>query len=60
METHHRLDLKQAARAQERRNMLKTKDKIFTNLYGDQSYSLKDAQLRGDWDQTSDFIKIFL
>ncbi len=37
--------------------MLKTKDKIFTNLYGDQSYSLKDAQLRGDWDQTSDFIK---
>ena len=51
------MDLKQAARAQERRNMLKTKDKIFTNLYGDQSYSLKDAQLRGDWDQTSDFIK---
>ena len=37
--------------------MLKAKDKIFTNLYGDYSYSLKEAQLRGDWDQTSDLIK---
>ena len=37
--------------------MLKAKDKIFTNLFGDQSYSLREAQSRGDWDQTSDFIK---
>jgi len=37
--------------------MLKAKDKIFTNLYGDHSYSLKEAQLRGDWDQTCDLIK---
>ena len=37
--------------------MLKAKDKIFTNLFGDQSYSLREARSRGDWDQTSDFIK---
>ncbi|MDG2416861.1 MAG: NADH-quinone oxidoreductase subunit NuoF [Pelagibacterales bacterium] len=37
--------------------MLKAKDKIFTNLYGDQTYSLREAQSRGDWDQTIDFIK---
>ena len=37
--------------------MLKAKDKIFTNLFGDQSYSLKEAQSRGDWDQTSNLIK---
>ena len=37
--------------------MLKAKDKIFTNLFGDQSYSLREAQSRGDWDQTIDFIK---
>ena len=37
--------------------MLKAKDKIFTNLFGDQSYSLREALSRGDWDQTSDFIK---
>ena len=37
--------------------MLKVKDKIFTNLFGDQSYSLREARSRGDWDQTSDFIK---
>jgi NADH-quinone oxidoreductase subunit F len=37
--------------------MLKAKDKIFTNLFGDQSYSLGEAQSRGDWDQTSSFIK---
>ncbi len=36
--------------------MLKAKDKIFTNLFGDQSYSLREAQSRGDWDQTSNFI----
>ena len=37
--------------------MLKAKDKIFTNLFGDQSYSLREARSRGEWDQTSDFIK---
>jgi NADH-quinone oxidoreductase subunit F len=37
--------------------MLKAKDRIFTNLFGDQSYSLGEAQSRGDWDQTSSFIK---
>ncbi len=37
--------------------MLKAKDKIFTNLFGDQSYTLREAQSRGDWDQTIDFIK---
>ena len=37
--------------------MLKEKDKIFNNLYGDKSYSLADAKNRGDWDQTSDLIK---
>ena len=37
--------------------MLKAKDKIFTNLFGDQSYSLREAQSRGDCDQTSNFIK---
>ena len=37
--------------------MLKAKDKIFTNLFGDQSYSLREARSRGYWDQTSDFIK---
>ena len=37
--------------------MLKAKDKIFTNLFGDQSYSLREARSRGDWDQTSNFIK---
>ena len=37
--------------------MLKEKDKIFNNLYGDKSYSLSEAKNRGDWDQTSDLIK---
>ena len=37
--------------------MLKEKDKIFNNLYGDKSYSLSDAKSRGDWDQTSNIIK---
>ena len=37
--------------------MLKAKDKIFTNLFGDQSYSLREARSRGDWDQTSNFIR---
>ena len=30
----------------------KTKDRIFTNVYGFQPWNLKDAQKRGDWDKT--------
>ncbi|SVB12150.1 uncharacterized protein METZ01_LOCUS165004, partial [marine metagenome] len=37
--------------------MLKEKDKIFNNLYGDESYSLTGAKGRGDWDQTNNLIK---
>ena len=36
--------------------MLKDKDKIFSNLFGDKPSSLKEAQVRGDWDKTNDFI----
>ena len=32
--------------------MLPDKDRIFTNLYGFQEWSLKAAQKRGDWDDT--------
>ena len=32
--------------------MLSDKDRIFTNLYGFQDWSLKAAQARGDWDNT--------
>jgi len=32
--------------------MLADKDRIFTNLYGFQDWSLKAAQARGDWDNT--------
>ena len=32
--------------------MLHDKDRIFTNLYGYQDWSLKAAQQRGDWDDT--------
>ncbi len=32
--------------------MLNDKDRIFTNLYGFQSWSLTAARLRGDWDGT--------
>ena len=32
--------------------MLKEKDKIFTNLFGDEPFHLKNAQARGDWDNT--------
>ncbi len=31
---------------------LQDKDRIFTNLYGYQSWHLADAQTRGDWDNT--------
>ena len=37
--------------------MLKEKDKIFTNLFGDETYSLKGAQKRGDWNNTKSLIK---
>ena len=37
--------------------MLKEKDKIFTNLFGDDAYSLKSAKKRGDWDNTKTLIK---
>jgi NADH-quinone oxidoreductase subunit F len=37
--------------------MLKEKDKIFSNLYGDESYSLVNARLRGDWSQTKNLIQ---
>ena len=37
--------------------MLKEKDKIFTNLFGDQPFHLKNAQARGDWDNTKELIK---
>src|SRR5688572_6870987 len=36
--------------------MLSDKDRIFTNLYGWESFSLKAAQARGDWDNTKDII----
>src|SRR5579863_8704263 len=32
--------------------MLADRDRIFTNLYGYQSWHLADAQARGDWDNT--------
>ena len=37
--------------------MLKEKDKIFKNLFGDETYSLKSAQKRGDWNNTKSLIK---
>ena len=38
--------------------MLSDQDRIFTNIYGWQSFSLKDAKKRGDWDKTADIIKL--
>ena len=32
--------------------MLNDEDRIFTNIYGWESFSLKQAQARGDWDNT--------
>ena len=37
--------------------MLKDEDRIFTNLYGWESYDLEAARKRGDWDGTADIIK---
>ena len=36
---------------------LADKDRIFTNLYGFQSSGLKEAQGRGDWDNTAELMK---
>ena len=36
--------------------MLADKDRIFTNVYGYQSWHLKDAQARGAWDNTKDIL----
>lgn len=36
--------------------MLKEQDKIFTNLYGTESFSLDAARKRGDWDNTKSFL----
>ncbi len=33
--------------------MLKPQDKIFTNLYGNESFDLSASQKRGDWDDTA-------
>jgi len=35
---------------------LKDQDRIFTNIYGDQDWRLKDAQKRGDWHRTKDIL----
>jgi len=37
--------------------MLAQKDRIFTNLFGEESPDLKAAQKRGDWKDTKDFIE---
>ncbi len=36
--------------------MLQDKDRIFTNLYGQQPWNLEAARRRGDWDGTKDII----
>lgn len=36
--------------------MLAEKDKIFTNLYGRESFDLKHARARGDWDGTKEIL----
>lgn len=36
--------------------MLNDEDRIFTNLYGWESFTLSEAQKRGDWDNTKDII----
>ncbi len=37
--------------------MLSQKDKIFTNLYGEESADLESAKKRGDWKDTEKFLK---
>lgn len=36
--------------------MLQLRNKIFSNLYGLESYNLTSSRKRGDWDKTKDFI----
>jgi len=36
--------------------MLSDKDRIFTNLYGQQDFGLAGARARGDWDGTADIL----
>ena len=36
--------------------MLADQDRIFTNLYGWEPFSLDAARRRGDWDNTKDII----
>jgi len=38
--------------------MLKDSDKVFSNLYGQNGFDLKSSRLRGDWDQTENFLKL--
>ena len=38
--------------------MLSEQDKIFSNLYGQQSFGLKEAKKRGDWDKTKNILKL--
>ncbi|MEO7680067.1 MAG: NADH-quinone oxidoreductase subunit NuoF, partial [Sphingomonas sp.] len=38
--------------------MLADKDRIFTNVYGFQSWGLKAAMARGDWDKTKDLMAL--
>ena len=38
--------------------MLSDQDRIFTNIYGWQSFSLKEAKKRGDWYKTANIIKL--
>ncbi len=37
--------------------MLRKEDRIFTNLYGEESWDLPAAKKRGDWSGTKDYIK---
>jgi NADH-quinone oxidoreductase subunit F len=37
--------------------MLKAQDRIFTNLYGVEEFSLEAARKRGDWDNTKSFLE---
>ncbi|HFD16329.1 MAG TPA: NADH-quinone oxidoreductase subunit F, partial [Rhodospirillales bacterium] len=36
--------------------MLHDRDRIFTNLYGEQPWNLEAARKRGDWDGTKELI----
>jgi NADH-quinone oxidoreductase subunit F len=38
--------------------VLKAKDRIFTNLYGEESFDLKSSLKRGDWDGTKKILKL--